>query len=244
MRRIYLWFLPALVAVAVLLPLSSTSVATHVRPKAATPHYTQLVVAYRQCPGGPLLHGPPFAVSACMPVQSSPFLTTGTPDANGAAAQEVGFQQQTFVANPPTGVAPPEDIRINFQDTDVRCQPGAAPCGPPNGTDGPDYTGELLPTFMIRITSHWAGAAGGPPNTAIDVPFSYRVPCVATGAAIGSTCAILTTWNTVIPGSAGNEELQRANIEFGQLEVFDGGPDGAAGTVPNEVFKREGMFIP
>ena len=39
-------------------------------------------------------------------------------------------------------------------------------------------------------------------------------------------------------------ELRRSIWQLGQIEVQDGGADGLAATAPNEVFARQGIFVP
>jgi len=36
----------------------------------------------------------------------------------------------------------------------------------------------------------------------------------------------------------------RANIEVGQIQTIDGGPDGVVATAPNTTFQVQGIFIP
>jgi hypothetical protein len=39
-------------------------------------------------------------------------------------------------------------------------------------------------------------------------------------------------------------ETQRSIWELGDMQVFDGGPDGIASTSPNTLFARQGVFVP
>jgi hypothetical protein len=60
---------------------------------------------------------------------------------------------------------------------------------------------------------------------------------------IGGTCALSTSADAIIPGSV--PERERSIWELGQVEVWDGGPDGAiATTAGDNVFLREGIFVP
>ena len=62
------------------------------RPTGASPFRASLVPAYNAVPSPNRMHGPPLAFASCNPpVQSSGSLTVGSPDANGAAANSVGF---------------------------------------------------------------------------------------------------------------------------------------------------------
>jgi hypothetical protein len=69
------------------------------------------------------------------------------------------------------------------------------------------------------------------------------VPCSATAnTAIGAACAISTTANAVVPGSV--QTGQRAIWQVGQVQVFDGGPDGVVSTANNSLFENGGVFVP
>jgi len=59
---------------------------------------------------------------------------------------------------------------------------------------------------------------------------------------VGSTCAVSTSANAVMPGSviAG----KRAIWELGQVQVFDGGASGTAGASDATLFEDEGVFVP
>ena len=220
--------------------------ATHPRPIGASPLRASMVPAYNACATPNRTHGPPLAFPSCNPpVQSSTNLTIGSPDANGAAANSVGFIKIAVIVGAP---GPPDDSDVNLtaSATDIRCKAGVAACGSANAADGADYTGELEGTAQIRISDHWnAVAPGGGPDaaTVIDIPFPVITGCAATAStAIGSTCTITTTANAVVPGAV--KDKKRAIVEIGQVQVFDGGPDGVAATDPNTLFSVQGIFIP
>jgi Tol biopolymer transport system component len=67
----------------------------YARPRGASPMYLSLVPAYAPCTSPNRQHGPPLDFSSCTPSQTSPNLTVGTPDANGAAANSIGALQFT-----------------------------------------------------------------------------------------------------------------------------------------------------
>jgi len=210
------------------------------RPQGASPFRASLVPAYRQCGNPNNTHGAPFSYPSCSaPSQESGYLTVGTPNANGQAAQSSGFVRITVIN---VGLAT-EDDRLEVDLTDVRCQ------GTSGGCAGAleDYTGELLANATIRITDKYNGAALNDPATVIDAPFSWTVSCTATGApglpnAVGSTCSGTTTANALIPGFV--KFGQRQIIELGQMRVFDGGADGSATTIDNTLFQVQGIFNP
>jgi len=220
--------------------------ATHPRPVGATPLRASMVPAYNACAAPNRTHGPPLAFPSCNPpVQTSGSLTIGSPDANGAGANSVGFIKITVKAGQP-GLPEDSDVLLVASATDIRCKAGVAACGSANSADGADYTGELEGTAQIRISDHWnAVAPGGGPDaaTVIDIPFPVVTPCTSTAATgIGSTCAITTSANAVVPGAV--KDTKRGVIGIGQLQVFDGGTDGVAATDPNTLFSVQGIFIP
>ena len=238
---------PAGVAVAVagLMAWASIAGAIHPRPRSASPVKASLVPAYEQCGAPDRTHGPPLAFPSCStPAQISGSITIGTPDANGAAANSAGSVKLISV---PCTPGPPDDCEVieQVQITDVRCTGATTTCGPPSA-GGADYTGELRRDAVLRITDHWnAVAPGGGPDaaTVTDISFPVTIPCAATSSgAIGSTCSINILWNAVVPGAI--RDTTRAVVEVGQLQVFDGGPDGSVATTPNELFAVQGVFIP
>jgi hypothetical protein len=220
--------------------------ATHPRPVGATPLRASMVPAYNACTAPNRTHGPPLSFPSCNPpVQTSTSLTIGSPDANGAGANSVGFIKITVKAGQP-GLPEDSDVLLVASATDIRCKAGVAACGSANSADGADYTGELEGTAQIRISDHWnAVAPGGGPDaaTVIDIPFPVVTGCTATASTgIGSTCAISTSANAVVPGAV--KDTKRGVVGIGQIQVFDGGADGVAATDPNTLFSTQGIFIP
>ena len=107
-----------------------------------------------------------------------------------------------------------------------------------------DYTGELALRLPLRITDRDNGGTastdhGTVQDTTLDVP----VPCAATGStSVGSTCAVSTTVDAVVPGAA--REGERAIWALDKVQVLDGGADGMASTSPNTLFAVQGVFVP
>ena len=242
-RKRLLWILAlgALVAIAA----AQLASALHPRPKGASPLRVSLVPAYDQCTAANRTHGPPLAFPSCTPpVQTSDFLTVGTPDATGAAANSVGSVNLRVIVGGP-GAPDDTDLVITGGITDVRCKTGVSACGNANAADGPDYTGELQGNATIRITDHDnAATAGGgsDPATVVDIPFPFQFVCRNTAdTSIGADC-------TVPPpsclGCFPRFEGKRTVVEITQIRVFDGGPDGIAATAGNTLFALQGVFIP
>jgi len=239
--------LPLALALGVLgaMVMAQMASATHVRPKGATPLRVTLVPAFNACTAPNSTHGAPLAFPSCNPpVQTSSYLTVGTPDANGAASNFTGFVKLAVVAGVP---GPPDDsdVKLSTSLTDVRCLPAtsASVCTSANAASGPDYSGEVQGNATIRISDHYNGGSGTDPATVIDIGFPIVTPCSNTGStATGGTCSISTTANAVVPGSI--KDTKRANVEVGQITIDDGGADGVASTADNTRFAVQGIFIP
>jgi hypothetical protein len=148
----------------------------------------------------------------------------GTPDANGKAANANGFVLLNSI---------PGDVRIRASITDVRKQ-----------TDLSDYTGQLklLAVLQVTDTNNSSGYSDAPSPATMPVNNIQAVmPCTPTAStSVGSTCAVDTTENAILPGAvlAG----ARAIWEIKDLFVLDGGPDGSGNT--NTVFLDAGVFVP
>ncbi len=247
MRRKILWSLVLAGAAVAAIAMVQSAAASHPRPQGATPVRLPLVPAYAQCTAPNRTHGPPLAFPSCNPpVPASPYLTVGTPDANGAAANSMGSVNLRVLVGAP-GPPADSDIAITANMSDVRCKAGVSACGNANVVDGPDYTGELQGNATLRITDHYnAVSAGGgtDPATVIDIPFPVTTNCANTADnTIGAFCRINTTTTALgIPNTS--LEGKRVVVELGQFRVGDGGPDGQVGTPDNMPFATAGIFIP
>jgi hypothetical protein len=233
----------ALAALGVMV-LAQLAGATHPRPKGATPFRAALVPAYKQCTSPNTRHGPPLAFPSCSPpVQTSNFLTVGTPDANGAGANSVGFYE--LRVRP--GQATNDNIIVTASISDVRCRPGtdATVCNSPNAAGGPDYSGQLRADVTIRITDHNNGSSGTDAATVQDLPSPVNLNCSNTAdTSIGGSCTIESSTPCPPQGCSGIRNGDRAVIELAQLKVFDGGADGYVFSDPNTVFEVQGIFVP
>ena len=213
-----------------------TATGGYPRPKGATPLRVALVPAYRQCTSPNRVHGPPLAFPACSPpAQESASLTVGTNDANGRAANSIGFLRVDVVPGDPATSADEADVVLTQRITDVRRR-----------ADLLDYTGELQGTLALRITDRWNNTTAGGGSTAatvVDIPFPVPASCAATAdPAVGGTCATATSVDALVPGAVA--EGKRAVWSAEQYAVADGGADGLVGTSPNTLFARQGLFVP
>jgi hypothetical protein len=214
--------------------------ATHPRPIAASPLRVSLVPAYEQCASPNRTHGPPLDSPSCNPpVQTSDFLTVGTPDANGAAANSAGFVRIKVV---PHQCCPPEDVKVTGTISDVRCKAGTTPCGNANNVGGADYAGQLEMDATVRLSDHNNGPHQNEAATMVDIPFPVSMSCGNTSdPSIGGLCSVTTSPLTLVPESG---VPARAVVGITQIQVFDGGADGFIGSDDNTLFMNQGIFIP
>lgn len=197
------------------------------RPGGATPKREPLVVAYKQCTGPNRTHAAPFNDPSCNPPQqASEYLTTST-IGNMIASLRMDVQ--------PGNVGTPEDeadVNVVFSATDVRLK-----------SDLSDYAGELDVRANLRITDGLSGPASNENATVSDRTLRFSVSCLPTGnTAIGSTCASSTTMDALFGGSV--VERKRSIWDLGDINVYDGGPDGVASTNDNTPYLSSGIFIP
>jgi hypothetical protein len=199
------------------------------RPKGASPTRLALVPAYNACTSPNRTHGAPLSNGSCNPpVQSSSFLTMGSPDANGAGANGTGSLSMIVVPGNSSTTADEADVKLKLSALDVR------------KTDLSDYTGQLKATAAVRITDRDNGPAELGTG---DTTYSFTVPCASTvSTTIGSTCSIDTTSDALVANTI--KEGTRAVWQLGKVDVLDGGADGVASTDPNTRFLTQGYFVP
>lgn len=202
--------------------------ATYARPKGATPVRTSLVPAYRPCTAPNDTHGVPLAFPSCNPpALASDYLTIGT--------GSIGSIRTDVVPGNPATPANEADVRLAISVTDVLDKTTLA-----------DYGGQLQASLPVRITDKDNAPSVGGPNrsgTVSDASFPATVPCTPTAdPAIGSSCALVTTANSVMPGAV--KEGNRSIWALDGVLVFDGGADGLASTAGNTLFERQGVFVP
>ena len=134
-------------------------------------------------------------------------------------------------------------MQITASLTDVRCDVGVSTCGSANSLSGPDYTGQLQATYQLRITDRFSGTGGGTPATMNDTTYPVTMGCTqTTSTTIGGTCVLTTSANALVPNTI--RSGFRTIWQLGQVQVFDGGPDGIVSTTPNKLFENQGLFVP
>jgi Tol biopolymer transport system component len=195
------------------------------RPLFAGPVQVTMALAYQACTSPNRTHGPPLDSPSCAPpAKSSAQLTVGTFDANAHNPNTVAKVILTPVVGDPTTGADEADVALHAEATDVRL-----------ASDLSDYPGALETLVTLRITDKDnATSPGGPgAGTVKDMPYSFSVPCAATAADVGSSCALDTTADTLVPGTV--KEKRRAVWEVGQVALNDGA---------GNAFMRQGIFVP
>jgi hypothetical protein len=214
--------------------IAATPAAGYVRPKGASPVIVALVPAENACTAANSTHGAPLASPSCNPpVPASSFLTVGTPDVNGNAANAAAsVRMDAVIGDPATGTDEADDkLTVTFKDVRRKSDLG-------------DYGGALQASIEVRITDRYNGASLSDPGTVSDLTYAFTVPCATNGdPAIGSTCAVNTSADALVPDTI--REGKRAIWELDQVRLFDGGSDGVATTTAdNTLFAVEGIFIP
>src|SRR5205807_2661595 len=124
-------------------------VRAYARPKSATPLRVSLVPAYKLCSSPNTAHRGSISSPSCYaPTPESSYLTVGTLDYNGQAANSIGSVR--FDAH----VTPPEDLTIAVSYTDVRCAGTSGGCS--SGALS-DYADDLGFDATYRITDKGNG---------------------------------------------------------------------------------------
>jgi hypothetical protein len=208
------------------------------RPGGGSPLLVPLVPAYARCAPETAnsMHAAPVMVPSCEPaVLSSPLLTTST---SGRGTGSVRFDAQPGdVAT----AADEADFLIKVSIGDVR-----------QTADGLDYPGSLLFRTRLRITDNASGF-GGVSATVRDTDLSLPIPCVTNELPAGSTCAVNTTADTLVPGLV--VERRRTIAAASTIELLDAGADGdvgqtapgcpiQCGTGDETVYAEPGIFAP
>jgi hypothetical protein len=198
----------------------------YARPNSATPMTVRFVPAFNSCGSANSTHGAPLASPSCNPpVQKSNYLTVGTPDVNGFAANSSGYAVLKAVGENPINAnnGDQADVQVTGQITDVRRKAN------PSQT----YTGQIQLNTTVRITDRYNVVDQA---TAQDVPFNVTANCTS------GTCSFATSFDAAMPGVI--KEAKRSNWELGQLKIFDGGADDNVSTAGNTLFEVQGYFVP
>ena len=204
----------------------------YARPSGATPLRVPLVPAYNACAGQPRTR-PAARESLVQPALAGirpPHHRD--PGRERRAANSVGLFRYGVLPGDPGTPADEADVGFDFKLSDVRTAGTLA-----------DYSGELQPRATIRITDRRSGPAVNETGTVQDLVLPATIPCAVTpDVNTGSVCNATTSLDAITPGLV--SEGARAIWALGPVEVMDGGADGDVDTVPNQVFARQGLFVP
>jgi glucose/arabinose dehydrogenase/PKD repeat protein len=203
------------------------------RPKGAGPFRVPFVPAYEPCTSPNRTHGPPLEHPSCNPPsQASHNITVGTPDANNRAANSVGYLRYVVTPGDTGTTADEADVPFEFKLSDVRVTSTLF-----------DYSGELQARASIRMTDRRNGTAGNESGTVQDLTLPATIPCAVTpDPDVGADCNLTTSLDALTPGLV--RESARTLWQLSQVDVLDGGTDGDVDTPPNQVFARQGIFVP
>ena len=211
--------------------LSTDPVPGYPRPRGATPLSVPLVPAYRRCLSPNRTHGAPLAFASCgPPVQTSPLLTAGTPDANGLGASFVGRVNLRVQVGNPSTLESEANLLVNL---DVRGVLVAGTLAP--------YTGEVAIQAVARITDVTRGRV-----TVQDVPLSLgTVQCGEPPVPAGSCWDVVSVRHLQHLFPNGIRENRRSVFQLEEIRVYDSGPDGDADTPgDNHLFATQGILVP
>ena len=205
----------------------------YARPVGASPLRAALVPAYDACTSGNRMHGPPLEHPSCNPPSpASDNLTVGTQDANAKPSNSVGSFRYAVRTGDPGTPADEADVGFEFRLSDVRVAGTLA-----------DYSGEVQPRTTMRITDRRSLPGVNETGTVEDLVLPSTIPCAVTpDVNTGAVCNVTSSLDAITPGLV--SEGARAIWALGPVEVMDGGSDGDVETAPNQVFARQGIFIP
>ena len=196
------------------------------RPKGATPFRVPLAIAYNQCTSPNSQHGAPLSVGSCSPPeQASDYLTVGTLDANGQAANSTGSVRYDV-----TGAG---DVSVE------RLAHRRAPQGQPRrlhgrARRGPDGRDHRPPKRLQPGRARHGRRDSVPVRRALH---RHR---------LHDDRRELLAHVELQRDRAGLGRLRRAReLELGQVQVNDGGADNDADTAgDNTPFAVQGVFAP
>ena len=215
--------------------------------------------AYKQCTSPNTTHrGITNEPSCFAPKPESDWLTVGTSDFNGAAANSTGklrisvFCNGGGVGEPVPCLTTPGDQldgKVVVSISDVRCK------GVSRGCSGAlaDYTGQLYLFAGFRVTDKNNGPTGvGPSANGTTTGLNVDSPCRVRhpSTSVGSTCSATTSIDAVLGSSTAIAEQKRGIWELAgvgggdrAVQLFDGGANGVF-RIGDTVFAVGGLFFP
>ena len=227
----------------------NTAVATHDHPATAghihivyVPNFRQTIDS-TQCSargGSPSTHGAPLALPSCNP-----------PAFVGGTQAHVG-DQGTSGAD--ITVIPGDTDPTNGDQADVSLV-GSATDVRQGSRTGPDYDpnpsgADMTSLAKIRISDAFnttgtqaCSATTSCEATVQDLNFTVPTACTATADPnIGSTCAVTTTADTVVPDVT--KENKQAVVQIFRIKTADAGANGVPGDTDDRDAFMQGIYIP
>lgn len=174
------------------------------------------------------MHGAPLSFASCNPPAYVP----------GTAARMLGSGSATLatVTGDSTTVADEADLALSAHLTDVRATAGGDYTPDPSGPD-------VSLVVKLRISDSNNGGSQSDPATVADFEFFTAVDCTATAdPSTGSTCAVNTTADSVMPGAI--VEGKGMVAQAFRVRVNDSGPNGVRGDTDDRRLASQGIYIP
>ena len=209
--------------------------AAYAHPQSASSVSTALVPVFKQCGtgGNPVNanHAPPIAGGSCNPPSPSSAVVHVGPQMVGSAAMTV---------------VPGDTDPVNGDQANVTLATSLSDIQTVGGADyNPNASGaDITEVVRLRLTDQ-ANGFGGLSATATDVDFAVPIDCTPTGdPAVGSTCAVNTSTDSLMPGFA--KEGRQTVAQVFRVRVHDAGLNGVRqnGTGDDKIFAHEGVFVP
>ena len=194
---------------------------------------------FRQCGTGGSVsnanHAPPLSTQSCNP----PAPTSNVARVGASSVASASF---TVVPDNTTTTPDESDVSLVTSLTDVQSLAGGDYNPNASGTDLTEIT-KLRLTDTASCAPAPCTATYDKPATGTDLDFSVPIDCAGTpNPAVGATCAVNTTANTLMPGFA--KQGRRAVLQAFRVRVNDSGANGIRGDSDDRLFAQEGLFTP
>jgi mannan endo-1,4-beta-mannosidase len=208
-------------------------------PASASPLSVALVPAFRQtisasqCTargGTGSTHGTPLALTSCNP----PGYVAGT--AAKLGNQSVASAQLVPVLGDLTTAVDEADLSLALSASDVRSIASGGDYVPSAG--GPDVT--LV--VKMRLSDNASGPARADAATVTDFELKAPLDCSVTAGPEGANCAVLTSVDSLTPGSI--SEGESMVMQSFRVRLNDSGLNGIRGDRDDRNFAQQGIYVP
>jgi hypothetical protein len=208
-------------------------------PASASPLSVALVPAFRQtisasqCTargGTGSTHGTPLALTSCNP----PGYVAGT--AAKLGNQSVASAQLVPVLGDLTTAVDEADLSLALSASDVRSIASGGDNVPSAG--GPDVT--LV--VKMRLSDNASGPARADAATVTEFELKAPLDCSVTAGPEGANCAVLTSVDSLTPGSI--SEGESMVMQSFRVRLNDSGLNGIRGDRDDRNFAQQGIYVP